>query len=156
MGFVLHVEIEQMSFKTAVKITEWLPRPVVMIRGFHSLSKYPWNSHYGLWISHCLTFLQISSLQIKMLNLWGDQTIQVSVLWAFYFLGCAWVSYSISWKQKKGPRDLMHQIASCFLNINLTFPTYLVERGVQNTRNLTLTALYVLLSILCCEESHCF
>lgn len=91
-----------------------------------------------------------------MLNLWGDQTIQVSVLWAFYFLGCAWDSYSISWKQKKGPRDLMHQPASCFLNINLTFPTYLVEGGVQNTRNHTLTALYVLLSILRCEESHYF
>lgn len=73
-------EIAQMSFKTAIKVIEQLPSLVVMISGFHSLSKYPWNSHYGLWISRCLTFLEISSLQIKMLDPWGDQKILVSVL----------------------------------------------------------------------------
>jgi len=55
-----------MSFKTAIKVIEQLPRLVVLIPGFHPLSKYPWNSHYGLWISCCLTFLEISSLQIKI------------------------------------------------------------------------------------------
>lgn len=90
-----------------------------------------------------------------MLNPWGDQKILVSVLRDFYFLGRAWDSCPVSWKWKKGPWDLLHRPASRFLNIHLTFPNYLVEGGVQNTRNHTLAALYLLLSILCCEGFHC-
>lgn len=146
-------EIAQMNFKRATKAIEQSPRLVVMIPGFHSQSKYPWNSHYGLWI--CLTFLEISSLQIKMLKPWGDQKMLVSVLRDFNLLGCAWDTCFISWKWKKGTQDLLHWPASCFLNTPLTFPNYLVEGGAQNRRNHTLAALYLLLSILCCEKFHC-
>lgn len=82
-------EKAEMSFRRAIKATEQLPRFVVMISGFHS-SKYPWNSHYGLWISSCLAFLEISSLQIKVLNPQGDQKVLVSIFRDFFFFFIFW------------------------------------------------------------------
>lgn len=145
-------EIAQMSFKTAIKVIERLPRLVVMISGFHSLSKYPWNSHYGLWISRCPTFLEIIITTNKNVESLGRSEDSGLCSQGLLFSGVCMGFLFCFLEMEKRALGLAAPTGLLFSQYTPDLSNCLVEGGVQNTRNHTLAALYLLLS---CEEFGC-